>query len=144
MVWLQWKLEKALTNPIYHLNKLRSYKLTFQTHGMNVISRNSDSIQFSESESYSKKVELHFHFHQSSYQGFRIYKRMRNEQTFPNTDFQSLFVESPHVVPEVLLQQRGHLILQHLFFLLPEDFLTARSDHSRHANRTEQRKIKIY
>ena len=88
---------------------------------MNVISRNSDSIQFSESEPYSKTVKLHFHFHQSSQQGFRIYKRMRNEQTFPNTDFQSLFVESPHVVPEVLLQQRGHLILQHLFFLLPED-----------------------
>lgn len=34
--------------------------------------------------------------------------------TSPDTDLQGLLVEPPDVVPEVLLQQEGDLVLQHL------------------------------
>lgn len=126
--WLQWKLEKALTN----LNKLWSY---IQTHISNTPNEcYFDSIQFF-FRILKQSTKLHFHFHHSKILEFT--KEWETEQTLPNTDLKSLFVESPHVIPEVPLQQRGHLILQHLSFLpSSRRFLTVRSDHSRHANLT--------
>ena len=35
-------------------------------------------------------------------------------RTFPDTDFEGLFVETPHIVAKVPLQEVRYLILQHL------------------------------
>lgn len=46
----------------------------------------------------------------------RVEKKWIEEknQTLPDTDFESFFVETYDIVPQIPLQERGHLILQHL------------------------------